>query len=237
MRYRIAIVEDDPNSADAIKNYITRYSKETNTQFEFFLYRDGDEITSDYEAKYDIIFLDVEMRRLDGMSAAQKIREFDSDVIIIFITNMSQYAIKGYTVDALSFLLKPVPYFAFVQELKKSLDKIKKFKQKKYILIPDENGIKKISSNEILYIESIKHDLLIVTKDKSYRIRGTLKKMEEELERHDFNRSNNCYLVNLSYVDGVVDDFVMIRDEKLKISRPRKKQFMEELATYLGGKI
>lgn len=237
MRYKIAIVEDEPTSAETIKNYINRYSKETNTSFEFFMYRDGDEITSDYEAKYDIIFLDVEMKRLDGMSAALKIREFDPDVIIIFITNMSQYAIKGYTVDALSFLLKPVPYFAFVQELRKSLDKINKLKQKKYILIPDENGIKKISSSEILYIESIKHDLLIVTKDKSYRIRGTLKNMEEELQKYSFNRSNNCYLVNLAYVDGVVDDFVVIRNEKLKISRPRKKQFMEELATFLGGKI
>jgi len=57
------------------------------------------------------------MKKLDGMRAAQKIREFDFDVNIIFITNMAQYAISGYSVGALSFLLNPLPYFAFSQEL------------------------------------------------------------------------------------------------------------------------
>ena len=74
-------------------------------------------IAVDYRAVYDIILMDIEMRFMDGMTAAEKIREHDSEVVIIFITNMPQYAIKGYRVDALDYVLKPVSYFAFSQRI------------------------------------------------------------------------------------------------------------------------
>ena len=180
MKYNIAIVEDNIQSSETLKSYLDRFSKENKQEFNIYSFQDGDEITSDYEAKYDIIFLDIEMKRLDGMTAAQKIREFDAEVIIIFITNMAKYAISGYSVGALSFLLKPLPYFAFSQELAKSIDRIKKRKQKS-LLIPSEKGIFKINSQDILYIESYGHDLNIYTVSGVYSTRNTIKKMEEAL--------------------------------------------------------
>lgn len=83
MKYNIAIVEDNIQSSETLKSYLDRFSKENKEEFNIFSFQDGDEITSDYEAKYDIIFLDIEMKRLDGMTAAQKIRGFDPEVIII----------------------------------------------------------------------------------------------------------------------------------------------------------
>ncbi|PKK99737.1 MAG: DNA-binding response regulator [Tenericutes bacterium HGW-Tenericutes-2] len=236
MKYSIAVVEDNPQFNEKLKQYLEKFSKENQVEFNIFSFTDGDEITSDYEAKYDIIFLDVEMKRLDGMTAAQKIREFDSDVIIIFITNMAQYAIGGYSVGALSFLLKPLPYFAFSQELTKSIDRLKNKKQKS-ILIPSENGIIKINSQEIMYIESYGHDLNIYTQSSTYNMRGTIKRMEEELSDFHFYRCNNGYLVNLAYVSGVQDDEAIVGKYHLKISRPRKKSFMETLTKYIGGTL
>lgn len=236
MKYRIAIVEDNQPSAELLKSYLDRYSKEKDQEFLVYHFSDGDEITSDYEATYDIIFLDIEMKRLDGMKAAQKIREFDSDVIIIFITNMAQYAISGYSVGALSFLLKPLPYFAFSQELSKSIERLEKRKQKS-ILVPTENGVIKINSQEILYIESFRHDLKIYTVSGVNEVRGTLKRMEEELKDMHFYRCNNGYLVNLAYVSSVKDEEAYVDKYRLKISRPRKKSFMEALTQYIGGTL
>lgn len=236
MRYNIAVVEDNNQSMETFKSYLERYSKETGIDFNVFAFSDGDEITSDYDAKYDIIFLDIEMKRLDGMSAAQKIRNFDQDVIIIFITNMAQYAISGYHVGALSFLLKPLPYFAFSQELTKSIERLKK-KLQKSILVPTENAIIKVSSQDIMFIESFGHDLLIYTFNNKYTVRGTLKRMEEEFQGLSFYRCNNGYYVNLAYVSGVKDDDVLVGSHKLKISRPRKKAFMESLTQYIGGTL
>lgn len=236
MKYNIAIVEDNKEYIDSLKSYLGKYSKEHNTDFNIFVFNDGDEIASDYEAKYDIIFLDIEMKRMDGMAAAQKIRSYDEDVIIIFITNMAQYAISGYNVGALSFLLKPLPYFAFQQELTKSIIRLKK-KNQKSILIPTENGVLKVTSNEIMYVESFGHDLIVHTQKDSHVIRGTIKKMEEELNGLSFYRCNHGYLVNLAYVSGVKDEDVIIGTHKLKISRPRKKGFMSALTQYIGGTL
>ena len=114
----IAIVEDDPQVREQLAGYIRRYERQFGKMFELTTFEDGDEIVSDYKAVYDIILLDVQMRRMDGMAAAEAIRRVDKDVILIFITNMAQFAIRGYAVDALDYILKPVPYFAFSQDRK-----------------------------------------------------------------------------------------------------------------------
>lgn len=236
MKYNIAIVEDNIESANKIINYLNRFQKETNLIINYKHYKDGINITDDYEPIYDILILDIEMKIQDGMKTAEKIREYDKDVIIIFITNMSQYAIKGYKVNALSFMLKPVNYFAFKEELLESIILLNKKRDGKHLLIPIDKGIKKISTHEILYIESVKHNLEFYTLEGKYTFRGTLKKYEKELEPYNFNRCNNSYIVNLNFVTGIEGEYVVIQDKhKLKISRGRKKQFIDKLANYLGG--
>mgnify|MGYP000060856764 FL=1 len=110
---RVAIVEDDAEVQGVLQEYVRRYTRQYGTEFEVTVFADGVDILEDYRAVYDIIFLDVEMKHLDGMTTAERIRQMDADVILIFITNMAQYAIRGYSVGALDYVLKPVPYFAF----------------------------------------------------------------------------------------------------------------------------
>ena len=108
---RVAIVEDDAEVQGVLQEYVRRYTRQYGTEFEVTVFADGVDILEDYRAVYDIIFLDVEMKHLDGMTTAERIRQMDADVILIFITNMAQYAIRGYSVGALDYVLKPVPYF------------------------------------------------------------------------------------------------------------------------------
>ena len=236
MRWSIAVVEDTLETRNQIVSFIERFEQEANESFLVHIFQDGDEIIDEYVPKYDIIFLDIEMKRLDGMKTAEKIRALDKDVILIFITNMSNYAVKGYQVDALSFLLKPLPYFAFSVELKKSVERLKNKKQN-FVIIPTQKGIEKVNTSDILYIESIKHQLVFVTKDKTYTMVGTLKDMEKKLKVHHFFRSNSCYLVNLATVTGVEENNLRINEHELRISRPRKKDLMKALTDYIGGNI
>ena len=115
---RIAVVEDDKTYAAQLKEYLVRYGTETNQKISVALFPDGEDIVTDYSAEFDIILMDVEMTFMDGMTAAEKIREKDNEVVIIFITNMPQYAIQGYKVDALDYVLKPISYFAFSQTVR-----------------------------------------------------------------------------------------------------------------------
>ena len=196
---------------------------------------DGARIVEKYAPVYDILLLDIEMKEMDGMAAARRIRERDDNVVIIFITAAPQYAISGYEVRALSYLLKPLPWFAFSQELKKSIDMVRRNGDDS-MLIETGKGQMRMNLTDILYLESIRHTIVIHTLDGKYSINGTLKDMEAKLADRHFFRSNSCYLVNLKHVTGVADqDCIMSDDERLRVSRPRKKAFLAALADYMGG--
>lgn len=136
---RVAVVEDEEIYAHQIVEYLKRYEDEKKEELQITVYRDGDGITAEYRAQFDIIFMDIQMKFVDGMTAAEEIRKKDSEVIIIFITNMTQYAIRGYEVDALDYVLKPVHYFAFAQKLGRAIERMKK-RHARHIIVPVKGG-------------------------------------------------------------------------------------------------
>jgi DNA-binding LytR/AlgR family response regulator len=184
--------------------------------------------------KIDIAFLDIEMPRLDGMSAAHRIRERDEQVTIIFITNMAQYAIHGYEVGALDFLLKPVSYEALEMRLQK-VWKLAQARQESGILLSLGSGLRKIALSELLYVELVGHDLIYHLKDQNVTLRGSMREAEEQLRGKPFFKCNSCYLVNLDHVRAVSDGVAVVGGDRLQISRARKKAFMEALAAHLAG--
>lgn len=235
MKRKIAVVDDNHQSAQQIKDYIVRYSQETGDEFDVFYFSDGEEITDNYKPIYDIIFMDVEMRWMDGFTAAEQIRQFDANVIIIFITNMYQYAVRGYAVDALSYLVKPVPFFAFSQELSRALFNLNK-RKKSYQFFINDSGYERVDTADILYFESMQHKIIAYTKDKTYSVTGTMREIEAKLEGENFFRCNNGYLVNLAEVTGIKDNCALVGKHMLLISRPRKKEFIDALTEFIGRK-
>ena len=117
MAIQIAIVEDDKLASDTIKEYILRYGKENSLQFGISQYSDAVGLLDQYSAEYDIIFMDIQMPYMNGMDAAHRLRTLDQKVILIFTTSLAQYAIEGYSVDAMAYLLKPINYYEFAMKL------------------------------------------------------------------------------------------------------------------------
>ena len=230
---RIAIVEDEENYISVLKGYLQRYKEESGEQIEVTVYHDGDEIAAFYRAQFDIILMDIEMKFIDGMTAAEEIRKIDSSVFIIFITNAAQYAIRGYEVGALDYILKPVAYFTFVQKLGRAVAKLKK-RCEKWVTIPVRGGVVRTALSDIYYIESEGHSLTYHMKEGTEVSSATMKSVESAMENMDFVRINKCYLVNLEHVDGVKDKYAVVHGEKLLISRSRMKPFMQELTRYWG---
>ncbi|WP_062461407.1 LytR/AlgR family response regulator transcription factor [Demequina soli] len=232
---RIGIVEDDATYRDTLMAHLARYGEEHALELDIRDFPDGKAAVQDYRPQYDLLFLDVEMPGMDGFEAAHRIREVDSDVIIIFVTNMGQFAIRGYEVDALSYLLKPVPYFAFAQELTRSLARLRK-RESRSVVITVNNTVIRLDPADIVYIESVKHRITIHSLDREYTFSGTLKALEDELGALGFFRSNNCYLVNLRHVRRFEDGAsVMVGGDALQVSRPRKKAFLDALAAHMDG--
>lgn len=125
---RIAVVDDQPDMRQQLCSMIDQYSRENNCMLEVTTFSDGAQIITNYCKGFDIIFLDIEMPELGGMDAAERIRTVDPDVVLVFVTNMAQYAIRGYEVDALDFVLKPVNYYQFSTKLARALQRVQRRK-------------------------------------------------------------------------------------------------------------
>lgn len=230
---RIALVEDDASYRQELKAYLEQYARENGEEIEVKAFTDGDEIAQDYRAEYDIIFMDILMRFMNGMQAAREIRKKDEEVIIIFVTNTAQYAISGYEVNALDYVLKPINYYAFSKTLERALAKIKR-DEEKFIVISNKYSAYKVNENAIEYVEINGHSLVYHTRDGDFTAVGTMKEVEEELSGDHFFRCNKCFLVNLKYVDAIQGDDALVAGEPVQISRSRKKAFMEALNAYMS---
>lgn len=231
---RIAVVEDEEASLDRLKGYLEKYQNEKGLRFDIKTFTDGDGITANYRPLYDIILLDVKMPLVDGISAAEMIRTVDPEVVLLFITSLPQYAIKGYAVEALDYVLKPVSYFAFSQKLERAIARIKK-KTRHFLSVPVKGGIRKLDVADIFYIESWGHKVFVHTRLGEYETSGRMKDIEAELAPLHFYRGNYGAIINLELVSGVVNGCALVNGKKLPLSRSRKSGFLEALTNYIGG--
>ena len=231
---RVAIVEDEAEIREQLMGYVQRYTRQYGTAFEVKTFADGLEILEDYRPAYDLILLDIEMKHLDGMETARRIRELDPEVMLVFITNMAQYAIKGYAVGALDYVLKPVPYFAFSQQLQKVEAQLRR-RTRHYLAVPVEGGLRRLDTSRIYYIESEGHRVHFYTEEGDFAAPGALKALEEKLADRPFARCNSGYLVNLAQVQAVQQNTVEVWPCELQVSRPKRKSFLAALTDYIGG--
>lgn len=240
---RIAIAEDDREFREKCASFIRRYCEENGVQAEVTVFEDGMDLLDRQEEKgetWDILFLDVQMKYCDGFYTARKFREKDSQAVIVFITTLAQYAVKGYEVDAMDYLIKPVSYEKVCPRLKKALQRVSRFEEH-YMLLPVEDTREKVAVSSIMYVDVDRHTLRIHTPDRVYEMRQTIGKIEEELAPYHFLRCDRSVLVNPRAVMKVGKDTVEIGDpamgktlEVLPLSRGRKKEFLQELASVIS---
>ncbi|MGM9592961.1 MAG: LytR/AlgR family response regulator transcription factor [Candidatus Onthomonas sp.] len=231
---RVAVVEDEAEYAQLIRDYVIRFGSESGEQVDVTLFGNGMDIAEEYHPVWDIIFLDVEMPLLDGLSAAERIRQSDPAVILIFITKMAQYAIHGYDVDAMDYVLKPLSYYAFAMKMKKAVSVLHSREQTS-ILLPSEQGFVKVPTSYIYYVEVQAHYIHYHTMLGEFVRKGSLKEVKQQLPQQVFVPCNSCYLVNLRYVTGIHNNMAVVADQELAISRPKRKEFLQRLTDYVGG--
>lgn len=228
---QIAIVEDDDHFVSVLSEYLDRYAAQYHVSFRTRRYTDGYAIVDGYRHTFDIILMDIEMGLMNGMEAAHEIRKVDEDVIIIFITNMSQFAIQGYSVSALDYVLKPVNYVAFSESLKKAIARLKK-KPETLIQIIQKNVTLRLRSSDILWVESHGHRLTFHSLSGDFETTVySLKQIEEKLHDDGFMRASSGTLVNLNKVSEIQNGSILIDGQTIFLSRSRKNEFMAALVS------
>lgn len=231
---KVAVVEDDPAAAATVRGYLSAYTKDKGVEFETEHFSEAYSFLTNYTARFDIVLMDIELPGLNGMDAAEKLRRIDKNVVLIFITNMAQFAVRGYAVDAMDFIVKPVSYYDFSIKLRKAVGRVEANADTE-VVVRVENDIVRLRSSRLLYVESLDHVLLYHSLDGEFRAYGSLKSIEGTLRGSNFVRCNSCYLVNLKYVSAVHGYTAVVGKHTLQVSHPRRKEFMRALSDYLGS--
>lgn len=231
---RIAIVEDSDEDRVLLEKNLRRFEAERGLQFALTRFRDGEDLVTDYSADYDMILMDIQMTFMDGMQAAKRVREMDPDVVIVFITNAPQYAIEGYQVRAVDYILKPISWFSFSESIARALKYIKP-QEKRYITIALKGYRMKLELEKLCYVEVQDHQLIYSTLDGRYVTKGAMRDVEAQLRGGPFYRCNRCYVVNLKYVENCLGSDVRVNGDLIQVSRSRRKGFLDALNAYMNG--
>lgn len=231
---RIAIVEDSPAEKKQLIACLEKFREQKHENIVWVCFDSAFDFLESRE-RFDLVFLDIMLPGMNGMEAAQKLRSYDSEIVIMFVTSIASFAVKSYEVDALDYILKPIHYGRVELKLTKALGMIRSRCETSLAINDLESGLVRISSRQIYYIEVTGHRLRYCTEKGSFYEKGTLSQKAELLEHYNFARCNACYLVNLQHIFAVNGYYLEMRNgDQLRISQPKKKEFTGKLANYMG---
>lgn len=236
--HQIAIVEDELDAADALAGFLDRYAEERGESFEVTRFTSAIDFEMTRQ-QFDLVFMDIQMPGINGMEAARLLRTYDEDTPIIFVTNLAQYAVKGYEVDALDFIVKPVTYFNFRMRMDKAMRHIHR-NAGRSLTLTTRDGMRVVPLADIEYVEVSKHDLSyhIYGDPEPFVVYGSLKAFEDEVADGPFVRISASCIVNMNQVRSVKGSALVTRGgDTLYFSRSRRREALNTITNFLGGSI
>ena len=232
--FTVAIVEDEIDAARRLEACLARYSQDhPDVRFDVTVFSEPTGFLDAYRPVWDIVFMDIQMPNMDGMSAARRLRVLDEQVILIFVTNMAQFAAKGYEVDALDYVIKPFSYNDFERKLRRAV--AIRGEESASVMIMQRARTQRVLLRDIEYIEVKNHNLLYHTERGVLTGTGTLQDVEDKLRDRGFLRCNKAFVVNGRHIVAVKgNELTLSGGENVTIGRAYKKTFMEALAASMG---
>ncbi len=232
----VVMAENSPDDARIIRDHLNRFLAEQHEEGHLVHYPDGEAVALGLAGDADLVLLDIDMPRLNGLDAARHLRERGIDAPLCFMTNYGSLAPEGYAVEAMGFLVKPVSYRAFASIMERARvasahrrPRLTKFKQGKQTIFVD--------AGEILYVETERKHVVIHTKRGAISCSEAMKAIEGKLGGHPFFRIHNAYLVNLAFVQTITPTDVVVGGMPLPVSKHRRRHFLDTLAHYMGSAL
>ncbi|MCO4270882.1 two-component system response regulator RgaR [Clostridioides difficile] len=230
--FRVVICDDEKIQRSILKEFTEKLLSERCLNYQILEFSCGEDLISKYPEKIDIIFLDIQMKDINGIEVAKKIRKFDEKVEIIFTTAFSEYAPQGYEVRAYRYLVKPIEYSNFAMGVNLCIDNLQR-KKERYIVLNSKKGFNRILIDSILYVETVKRDLVVHTIGRDYKANMSMKQAEKSLCENGFFRCHTSFIVNLRRIEDLRDNMITINEQFIPISKYRLKDLKVALTSLL----
>ena len=208
----IAICDDEKKICDYIENRTTEFLAKNDLEADVSVFYDGSELLKKCESNaqnFDIIFLDIKMKTLNGVECAKLLRDIGVESLIVFITSSAEYVFSGYEVKAFRYILKTDLVNAFSRVFSECLLELKKLNTS-FFTVKTSSSVKNIPLSDILYFESNKRLLNIHTKNEVISFYEKLDNVEDELKEKDFIRIHQSFLVNAQKIKSVSKDSALL---------------------------
>lgn len=231
--YRILIIEDELEAATALRNAIERYGAEHGEQFQVGWMKNTFDLT---EPAFDLIFMDIDLGVENGMDAAEELRKFDQSTPIIFVTNLAQYAVRGYQVNALDFVVKPFTYGSFSLRMDRAMVVMRQ-QRNRSISLKTHDGVCIFQASDLVQVWVRGHNMNYELADgRTVVARGSLIETEKLLGGTPFLKISSGCIINMGHVRDVRDAAITMSNKSVcYISRANKRRCLEEISRYLGG--
>ena len=229
----IGICEDELHYRVNIKDMLGDILSTYSINYKIYEFSSGEELLSNYPKDLDILIMYIQMKIINGMDTARKIREFDQNLEIIFMTSFSEFMQEGYEVKAYRYILKPISERKISRNILPCINEIMK-KKNNYLTINVKNYVDRIKIDSIVYIETDRPNILIYTNDNKYTTKMSISKIDKILREHGFFRCHNSYIVNLKLVESMNSNTLKIGEKYIPISKYRVKELKLALTNILG---
>lgn len=236
--YRTLIVEDDPQAAETLRAHLERYAAERGTSFSVEILPSALEFLEGTRPA-DVVFMDIGLPGVSGMEAAEVMRQTDELTPLIFVTDLAQYAVRGYQVDALDFMVKPVTYEDFALRMGRAM-RVMDRNAGGTVSVATDEGLRVIAEKDVVYVEIFRHDLYwhVTGSAQPLHARGTLTRVAEELGAERFCRVSASHLINMGQLALIRPGSIVMSDgTEIVISRRRRREVLETLTRYVGGSL
>lgn len=232
-KIQIAIVDDDQLQQGFMESLIQATAEDLGLNIDLYYFDSGEAFlfASEDLPELDIAFLDIQMKNLNGLEAAQKVREHNQSISLIFVTAYAEYALDSYSVNALDYVLKPINQDKMTQVFERYL--AQKPQEMKYLLFEHRGYPQKVNFQDIIYIEAAKHQTILnLTNADSLTINMSLSEVQVAIDER-FISSHRSYLVNLSHVEQLTKQAIRLSNgQEVPISRRLDKKVQEAFINF-----
>jgi DNA-binding LytR/AlgR family response regulator len=235
----IGLCDDDETQLNYIEMLIKGWSKQRHIPCEVLRYCSAEEFLFEQGDRYpfDLIILDIQMKQMNGMELARRIRDVEKDIPIIFLTGIRDYVFEGYEVGALRYLLKPVKEEQLIvafDEINHDLNSIKK----NYYIFRHGGEMMKQDHEGIIYVEALGHYIKMITTGQAYEWKDSISQIGKALNMEDFIYTHRSYIVNLKYVEKInKTDCLLSNGITIPVSRSNYQSLNEAFIKYYRKKL